>query len=102
MPFYVALPTSTIDWTVNDGVAEIPIEERAGAEVTVMRGKTAQGEIAEVQITPDGSPACNFGFDVTPGAAGDGADYGEGRLPGERTGHASLARVEGGCAVPIA
>jgi methylthioribose-1-phosphate isomerase len=66
VPFYVALPTSTIDWTVNDGVAEIPIEERAAAEVTVMRGKTAQGEIAEVQITPDGSPACNFGFDVTP------------------------------------
>ena len=66
VPFYVALPTSTIDWTVGDGVAEIPIEERAGAEVTIMRGKTAKGEIAEVQITPDGSPACNFGFDVTP------------------------------------
>jgi methylthioribose-1-phosphate isomerase len=66
VPFYVALPTSTIDWTVNDGVKEIPIEERAQTEITVMRGKTATGEIAEVQITPDGSPACNFGFDVTP------------------------------------
>jgi methylthioribose-1-phosphate isomerase len=66
VPFYVGLPTSTIDWTVNDGVKEIPIEERAQSEVTVMRGKTASGEIAEVQITPDGSPACNFGFDVTP------------------------------------
>jgi methylthioribose-1-phosphate isomerase len=66
VPFYVALPTSTIDWTVRDGVKEIPIEERSPAEVTVMRGKTAAGEIAEVQITPDGSPACNFGFDVTP------------------------------------
>jgi methylthioribose-1-phosphate isomerase len=66
VPFYVALPTSTIDWTVRDGVKEIPIEERAQTEVTVMRGKTASGEIAEVQITPDGSPACNFGFDVTP------------------------------------
>ncbi len=66
VPFYVALPTSTIDWTVNDGVAEIPIEERAAAEVTVMRGQTAQGEIAEVRITPEGSPACNYGFDVTP------------------------------------
>ena len=64
--FYVALPTSTIDWTVNDGVKEIPIEERAEDEVTIMRGKTAGGQIAEVQITPDGSPACNFGFDVTP------------------------------------
>jgi len=66
VPVYVALPTSTIDWTVNDGVKEIPIEERAQTEITVMRGKTATGEIAEVQITPDGSPACNFGFDVTP------------------------------------
>jgi methylthioribose-1-phosphate isomerase len=66
VPFYVGLPTSTIDWTVNDGLKEIPIEERAQSEVTVMRGKTASGEIAEVQITPDGSPACNFGFDVTP------------------------------------
>jgi methylthioribose-1-phosphate isomerase len=66
VPFYVALPTSTVDWTVNDGVKEIPIEERAQSEVTFMRGKTSGGEIAEVQITPDGSPACNFGFDVTP------------------------------------
>lgn len=66
VPFYVALPTSTIDWTVNDGVKEIPIEERAEAEVTVMRGKTMAGEIAEVQITPEGSPAGNYGFDVTP------------------------------------
>ena len=66
MPFYVALPTSTVDWSVRDGVKEIPIEERAPTEVTVMRGKTAAGNIAEVQITPDGSPACNFGFDVTP------------------------------------
>ena len=66
VPFYVALPTSTIDWTVRDGVKEIPIEERAETEVTVMRGKTAAGDIAEVRITPDGSPACNYGFDVTP------------------------------------
>ena len=66
VPFYVALPTSTIDWTIGDGLKEIPIEERSQAEVTVMRGKTATGEIAEIQITPDGSPACNFGFDVTP------------------------------------
>jgi methylthioribose-1-phosphate isomerase len=66
VPFYVALPTSTVDWTVHDGVKEIPIEERAPTEVTVMRGRTASGEIAEVQITPDGSPAGNFGFDVTP------------------------------------
>jgi methylthioribose-1-phosphate isomerase len=66
VPFYVALPTSTIDWTIGDGLREIPIEERSATEVTLLRGKTAAGEIAEIQVTPDGSPACNFGFDVTP------------------------------------
>jgi methylthioribose-1-phosphate isomerase len=66
VPFYVALPTSTIDWTIGDGLREIPIEERSASEVTRLRGKTADGGIAEIQVTPDGSPACNFGFDVTP------------------------------------
>jgi methylthioribose-1-phosphate isomerase len=66
VPFYVALPSSTIDWTVRDGVKEIPIEERSAAEVTHLRGKTADGLLAEIQVTPDGSPACNYGFDVTP------------------------------------
>lgn len=66
VPFYVALPSSTIDWTIRDGLAEIPIEERSSAEVTHLRGKTAEGLLAEIQITPDGSPACNYGFDVTP------------------------------------
>jgi methylthioribose-1-phosphate isomerase len=66
VPFYVALPTSTIDWALRDGVAEIPIEERAATEVTHLRGRTAEGELVEIQVTPDGSPAGNFGFDVTP------------------------------------
>jgi len=66
VPFYVALPSSTIDWTLHDGLAEIPIEERSTAEVTHLRGKTADGTLAEIQVTPDGSPACNYGFDVTP------------------------------------
>ncbi len=66
VPFYVALPSSTIDWTIRDGLKEIPIEERSAAEVTHLRGKTADGGFAEIQITPDGSPACNYGFDVTP------------------------------------
>jgi methylthioribose-1-phosphate isomerase len=66
VPFYVALPSSTIDWTVRDGLTEIPIEERAATEVTHLRGKTADGAMAEIQVTPDGSPACNYGFDVTP------------------------------------
>jgi methylthioribose-1-phosphate isomerase len=66
VPFYVALPSSTIDWTIRDGLAEIPIEERSALEVTHLRGKTADGTLAEIQVTPDGSPACNYGFDVTP------------------------------------
>jgi methylthioribose-1-phosphate isomerase len=66
VPFYVALPGSTIDWTIRDGLKEIPIEERSAAEVTHLRGKTADGSLAEIQVTPDGSPACNYGFDVTP------------------------------------
>jgi methylthioribose-1-phosphate isomerase len=66
VPFYVALPSSTIDWSIHDGLKEIPIEERSGAEVTHLRGKTAEGAITEIQLTPDGSPASNFGFDVTP------------------------------------
>jgi methylthioribose-1-phosphate isomerase len=66
VPFYVALPHSTIDWTIRDGVREIPIEERGEEEVTIMRGRTTTGEIVPVQITPDGSRAANYGFDVTP------------------------------------
>jgi methylthioribose-1-phosphate isomerase len=66
VPFYVALPSSTIDWSIRDGVGEIPIEERSATEVTHLRGKTAEGQTVEVQVTPDGSPASNFGFDVTP------------------------------------
>jgi methylthioribose-1-phosphate isomerase len=66
VPFYVALPTSTIDWSLGDGLTGIPIEERSASEVTMLRGRTAAGDIAEIQVTPDGSPACNYGFDVTP------------------------------------
>ncbi len=66
VPFYVALPSPTIDWTLSDGLKEIPIEERAGEEVTRIQGKTAEGELVTVQLTPDGSPAANYAFDVTP------------------------------------
>jgi methylthioribose-1-phosphate isomerase len=67
VPFYVALPSSTIDWNVSDGVAEIPIEERSAAEVTDMTGRTASGEIVTVRIAAAGSAAANPAFDVTPG-----------------------------------
>jgi methylthioribose-1-phosphate isomerase len=64
-PFYVALPGSTIDWTLRDG-ADIPIEERDAAELTHATGRTASGEIATVQVSAPGSPAANPAFDVTP------------------------------------
>ena len=66
VPFYVALPSPTIDWTVHDGVKEIPIEERTGTEVTHVQGKLADGTVTEVQISPDGTPGGNPAFDVTP------------------------------------
>jgi len=66
VPFYVALPSPTIDWTVSDGVREIPIEERSGDEVSLVWGKTASGEVTQVRISPDASPAGNPAFDVTP------------------------------------
>ncbi|MGB8812324.1 MAG: S-methyl-5-thioribose-1-phosphate isomerase [Paracoccaceae bacterium] len=66
VPFYVALPSPTIDWTVKDGVKEIPIEERAGEEVTLVQGRNAEGRVITVQISPDGTTARNPAFDVTP------------------------------------
>ncbi len=66
VPFYVALPSPTIDWRVHDGVREIPIEERSGAEVTLVQGRGPDGQIVNVQISPDGTPARNPAFDVTP------------------------------------
>jgi methylthioribose-1-phosphate isomerase len=66
IPFYVALPSPTIDFTVADGIAEIPIEQRSGDEVTTMTGRAADGRIETVRIAPDGTPVANYGFDVTP------------------------------------
>ncbi|VAW12378.1 Methylthioribose-1-phosphate isomerase [hydrothermal vent metagenome] len=68
VPFYVALPSPTIDWTVEDGIAEIPIEERDGEEVTKVWGKLDDGTVAGVRICPDETPAGNPAFDVTPAA----------------------------------
>lgn len=66
VPFYVALPSPTIDWTVTDGVAEIPIEERNAREVTHVQGVLDGGGIGTVQVTPEGTPGGNPAFDVTP------------------------------------
>jgi methylthioribose-1-phosphate isomerase len=66
VPFYVALPHTTIDWSLSDGVREIEIEERSPREVTHMTGRTEAGEIVTVEISAPGSAAVNYGFDVTP------------------------------------
>jgi methylthioribose-1-phosphate isomerase len=66
VPFHVAAPASTIDWTLTDGVAQIPIEERGPEEVTHISGALADGRVARVQVSAPGSPAANFAFDVTP------------------------------------
>lgn len=66
IPFWVATPSSTIDWTLSDGVAGIPIEERDPAEVTTMTGRDADGQVATIRVVPDGSAALNPAFDVTP------------------------------------
>jgi methylthioribose-1-phosphate isomerase len=66
VPFYVALPSPTIDWTIQDGVRQIPIEQREGLEVSALTGRTADGRIETVTVIPDGSPVANYAFDVTP------------------------------------
>jgi methylthioribose-1-phosphate isomerase len=65
VPFYVALPSSTFDWTMRDGLAEIPIEERDPEEVRHADG-WSEGQVVEVRLTPAGSPAANYAFDITP------------------------------------
>jgi methylthioribose-1-phosphate isomerase len=65
IPFYVALPHSTIDWSLTSG-REIPIEERNADEVLTMSGRTREGQVVAVEISAPGSPARNDAFDVTP------------------------------------
>ncbi|MDH3711515.1 MAG: S-methyl-5-thioribose-1-phosphate isomerase [Cyclobacteriaceae bacterium] len=66
VPFYVALPSSTFDWTIEDGIRDIPIEQRDGAEVKYIQGWHKQ-QLKQVLLTPDSSEAVNYAFDVTPG-----------------------------------
>jgi methylthioribose-1-phosphate isomerase len=65
VPFYVALPSTTFDWEIRDGVKEIPIEERDVTEVKYIKG-LHDGELKRVLLTPEDSPAVNYAFDVTP------------------------------------
>jgi methylthioribose-1-phosphate isomerase len=66
VPFYAALPSSTIDWHIRNGVREVPIEERSAREVTHVRGRADDGQVLEVEVVNPGSRIVNPGFDVTP------------------------------------
>jgi methylthioribose-1-phosphate isomerase len=66
IPFYAALPSTTIDWSLTDGVRDIPIEQRDGREVSEISGLGADGKVATVRLTPEGSAVANYAFDVTP------------------------------------
>lgn len=66
VPFYVALPSPTIDWTIADGLREVPIEERSGDEVSMVWGRASDGTLCQVRISPDATAAANPAFDVTP------------------------------------
>ncbi len=66
VPFYVALPGPTIDWTISDGVADVPIEQRDPSEVTHLTGRTSDGRLETIVICPDNSAVANYAFDVTP------------------------------------
>ena len=85
VPFYVALPSPTIDFSVDDGISEIPIEQRSAEEVTDMTGRTADGRIETVRIVPEGSPVANYGFDVTPARLVTGLITERGVLKADRT-----------------
>jgi methylthioribose-1-phosphate isomerase len=66
VPFWVAFPSSTIDWTIDDGIADIPIEQRSADEVAMVSGQAADGSVVSVRVAPPNSPAANPAFDVTP------------------------------------
>ena len=89
VPFYAALPVSTIDWNLERG-RDIEIEERSAVEVTEVIGRTAAGEVTSVRVVPDGSAALNLAFDVTPGRLVTGIITERGVCPATREGLLSL------------
>jgi methylthioribose-1-phosphate isomerase len=90
VPFWVACPSSTIDWSVSDGVRDIPIEARAEAEVTDIVGRTAAGKIVTVRVAAPDSPAANPAFDVTPARLVSGLITERGRCDASESGLAAL------------
>ncbi len=98
VPFYVALPSTTIDWSIGDGIREIPIEQRDPREVTEITGITADGRIETVRLTPAGSPAANYAFDVTPARYVTGLITERGVCPASAEGLAALFPERAGVA----
>ena len=98
VPFYVALPSPTIDWRVSDGVREIPIEERSGDEVSFVQGKLADGTVGRVRISPEETPAANPAFDVTPARLVTGLITERGVAPATAEGLAAMFPDRGGLA----
>jgi methylthioribose-1-phosphate isomerase len=90
VPFWVAVPSTTIDWTLSDGVRDIPIEERSAAEVTEMTGRLADGTIATMRVVSADSPAANPAFDVTPSRLVTGLITERGRCPASPEGLLTL------------
>jgi methylthioribose-1-phosphate isomerase len=90
VPFYAALPQSTIDWTCQNGVRDIPIEERNEMEVTHMTGATEQGAVSQIRIAPAGVRAANPAFDVTPARLVTGIITERGVAPASEAGLMSL------------
>ncbi len=93
VPFYVAMPMSTLDSSLRDGVAEIPIEERPAREVTHLVGRSASGQMVEVQLARDGTAAANPAFDVTPARLVTGLITEHGLVPANAAALAALAAL---------
>jgi len=89
VPFYAALPSSSLDWGTKDGIKEIPIEERNSDEVKYIEGLT-KGNIEKVLLTPEESPSANYGFDVTPARLVTGLITERGVCPASESGIARL------------
>jgi len=95
VPFYVTLPGSTVDWTVDDGVADIPIEERGTEEVLRVQGEDDSGTLRIVAIAPAATPAVNPAFDVTPARLVTGLITERGICPASREGLRGLYPEQG-------
>lgn len=89
VPFYVALPLSTVDWSLDEG-SGIPIEERSAMELTHVTGQTPSGAIETIRVVPEGSPGLNLAFDVTPARLVTALITERGVCPASRPGLQSL------------